>query len=128
MMYVLEEIVRVWLSMTQMGGGMRIPQSVRISLSSEMDMGIDETTVKPLSINCRTKGVLEAEVKELIVKNLFSQVERGWIREVQFGIFRAEGPDNCLGVDVYGYMKNPKANLFTHPNPKAWICELIVCG
>lgn len=72
MMYVLEEIVRVWLSMTQMGGGMRIPQSVRISLSSEMDMGIDETTVKPLSINCRTKGVLKAEVKELIVKNLYS--------------------------------------------------------
>ena len=27
--------------------------------------------------------------------------------------------DRCLGVAVYGYMKNPKARLFTHPNPKA---------
>lgn len=41
-----------------------------------------------------------------------------------FGIFRADEPDKCLGVAVYGYMKNMNAKLFTHPNPKAWMCEL----
>ena len=41
-----------------------------------------------------------------------------------FGIFRADEPERCLGVAVYGFMKNPKARIFTHPNPEAWMCEL----
>lgn len=41
-----------------------------------------------------------------------------------FGIFRADEPSKCLGVAVYGYMKNPRAKLFDHPNSKAWMCEL----
>ena len=41
-----------------------------------------------------------------------------------FRIFRAEEPDKCLGVAVYGYRKNPKAKIFTHPNPRAWMCGI----
>ena len=41
-----------------------------------------------------------------------------------FGIFRADELDRCLGVAVYGYMKNPKARSVHAPNPKAWMCEL----
>ena len=40
------------------------------------------------------------------------------------GIYKVEEPDRCLGVAVFGYMKNPKGKIFTHPNPDAWVCEL----
>ncbi len=43
-----------------------------------------------------------------------------------FGIFQQgkENENHCLGVATYGYMKNPKAKIFTHPNPDAWMIEL----
>ena len=71
------------------------------------------------------KLVLKAEAKDLIVKNHYSHKwNEGGFGKYNFGIFRAEEPDKCLGVAVYGYMKNPRAKIFTHPNPRAWMCEL----
>jgi hypothetical protein len=40
------------------------------------------------------------------------------------GIFKEENPNECLGVAVYGYMKNLNARIFEHPNPAGWMCEL----
>ena len=77
------------------------------------------------------KPVDKALAKEMIVKNHYSHKwNDGGFGVFNFGIFHADEPDRCLGVAVYGYMKNPKARIFTHPNPKAWMCELnrIVCG
>ena len=63
--------------------------------------------------------------KDMIVKNHYSHKwNDGGFGLYNFGMFRADDPEKCLGVAVYGYMKNPKAKLFTHPNPKAWMCEL----
>ena len=71
------------------------------------------------------KLVPKAEAKDLIVKNHYSHKwNEGGFGKYNFGIFRAEEPDKCLGVAVYGYMKNPRAKIFTHPNPRAWMCEL----
>ena len=71
------------------------------------------------------KPVDKATAKEMIVKNHYSHKwNDGGFGVYNFGIFRADEPDRCLGVAVYGYMKNPKARIFTHPNPKAWMCEL----
>lgn len=71
------------------------------------------------------KPVDKALAKDLIVANHYSHKwNEGGFGKYNFGIFRAEAPDDCLGVAVYGYMKNPKAKLFTHPNPNAWMCEL----
>lgn len=63
--------------------------------------------------------------KEMIIENHYSHKwNDGGFGLYNFGIFHAKEPNRCLGVAVYGYMKNPKARLFTHPNPKAWMCEL----
>lgn len=71
------------------------------------------------------KLVPKAEAKDLIEKNHYSHKwNEGGFGKYNFGIFRAEEPDKCLGVAVYGYMKNPRAKIFTHPNPRAWMCEL----
>lgn len=71
------------------------------------------------------KPVDKTLAKELIVKNHYSHKwNNGGFGIYNFGIFHADEPDRCLGVAVYGYMKNPKAQIFTHPNPKAWMCEL----
>lgn len=71
------------------------------------------------------KPVDRTLAKELIIKNHYSHKwNEGGFGKYNFGIFRADEPDVCLGVAVYGYMKNPRAKLFTHPNPKAWMCEL----
>ena len=71
------------------------------------------------------KGVPKEEAKRMIVENHYSHKwNEGGFGKYNFGVFRAEEPDKCLGVAVYGYMKNPAAKIFTHPNPKAWICEL----
>ena len=63
--------------------------------------------------------------KELIIKHHYSHK---WndpsFGKYNYGIFRLQDPDRCLGVAAYGYMKNPKARIFTHPNPNAWMCEL----
>ena len=71
------------------------------------------------------KPVDRALAKDLIIKNHYSHKwNEGGFGKYNFGIFRADEPDVCLGVAVYGYMMNPRAKLFTHPNPKAWMCEL----
>ena len=71
------------------------------------------------------KPVDKATAKEMIAKHHYSHKwNDGGFGVYNFGIFRADEPDRCLGVAVYGYMKNPKARIFTHPNPKAWMCEL----
>ena len=71
------------------------------------------------------KPVDKPLAKEMIVKNHYSHKwNDGGFGVYNFGIFHAAEPDRCLGVAVYGYMKNPAARIFTHPNPKAWMCEL----
>lgn len=71
------------------------------------------------------KEVPKKVAKELIVANHYSHK---WLDssfgKFNYGIFREEEPDRCLGVAAYGYMKNSKARIFTHPNPEAWMCEL----
>lgn len=71
------------------------------------------------------KPVEKAEAKEMIIKNHYSHkwLDSGFGR-YNFGIFKESEPDKCLGVAVYGLMKNCKAKIFTHPNPEAWMCEL----
>lgn len=62
--------------------------------------------------------------REMIVKNHYSHTwNEGGFGRFNFGIFK-ENSEECLGVAVYGYMKNPQAKIFKHPNKKAWICEL----
>lgn len=71
------------------------------------------------------KSVSKDEAKRMIVENHYSHKwNEGGFGKYNFGVFRQEEPDKCLGVAVYGYMKNPAAKIFTHPNPKAWMCEL----
>lgn len=71
------------------------------------------------------KAVDKKLAKAMIIQNHYSHKwNDGGFGAHNFGIFRADSPENCLGVAVYGYMKNPKAQIFTHPNPNAWIAEL----
>ena len=75
--------------------------------------------------NLIIKSVPKEAAKRMIVENHYSHKwNEGGFGKYNFGIFRAEAPDDCLGVAVYGYMKNPAAKIFSHPNPKAWVCEL----
>lgn len=75
--------------------------------------------------NLIIKPVEKAVAKEMIVANHYSKKwNDGGFGKYNFGIFKEEQPDACLGVAVYGYMKNPSAKIFTHPNPKAWMPEL----
>lgn len=63
--------------------------------------------------------------KRIIVSNHYSHKwNDAGFGVFNFGIFKAENTDECLGVAVYGYMKNPRAKIFSHPNPDAWVCEL----
>lgn len=71
------------------------------------------------------KRVERELAKEMIVENHYSHKwNDGGFGCHNYGIFREDKPDECLGVAVYGYMKNPRAKIFTHPNPDAWMCEL----
>lgn len=75
--------------------------------------------------NLIIKEVPKEVAKELIVLNHYSHKwNSASFGKFNWGIFREEDPDKCLGVAVYGYMKNPKAKIFNHPNPDAWVCEL----
>lgn len=62
--------------------------------------------------------------RELIITNHYSHKWVTTFGIYSFGIFLAERPDECLGCAAYGYMKNPKAQIFEHPNPDAWMIEL----
>lgn len=71
------------------------------------------------------KPVGKSLAKEMIINNHYSHKwNDGGFGIYNFGIFRASEPERCLGVAVYGYMKNPQARIFAHPDPKAWMCEL----
>jgi len=70
------------------------------------------------------KEVDKKTAKRLIVENHYSHKwNDGGFGKYNFGIYR-QGDDRCLGVAVYGYMKNLNAKIFEHPNPDAWMCEL----
>lgn len=78
--------------------------------------GLGNLIIKPVPKNLAA---------EMIIKNHYSHKWNfGGFGVFNYGIFREENPDNCLGVAVYGYMKNPKAKIFIHPNPTGWMCEL----
>lgn len=82
----------------------------------KLTKNLGEITIKPVG-----KDI----AKEMIVKNHYSHKwNDGGFGVHNFGIFSAADPARCLGVAVYGYMKNPKAKIFTHPNPNAWMPEL----
>ena len=50
------------------------------------------------------KGVPKEEAKRMIVENHYSHKwNEGGFGKYNFGVFRAEEPDKCLGVAVYGY-------------------------
>lgn len=71
------------------------------------------------------RPVEKNKAKEMIVTHHYSHKwNDGGFGKYNFGVFRDDQPDRCLGVAVYGYMKNPNAKMFTHPNPNAWMCEL----
>lgn len=71
------------------------------------------------------KPVEKKLAKEMIVKNHYSHKwNDGGFGVYNVGVFRADEPNKCLGVAVYGYVKNLNAKMFEHPNPNAWMCEL----
>lgn len=73
------------------------------------------------------KLIDKESAKKLILKNHYSHKwNNAGFGVYNFGIFLSgkEEEDECLGVASYGYMKNCRAKIFTHPNPKAWIIEL----
>ena len=75
--------------------------------------------------NLIIKEVSKKIAKELIITNHYSHKwNDGTFGVYNYGIFQEENPNICLGVAVYGYMKNPKGKVFTHPNPAGWMCEL----
>jgi hypothetical protein len=50
------------------------------------------------------KSVSKEEAKRMIVENHYSHKwNEGGFGKYNFGVFRAEEPDMCLGVAVYGY-------------------------
>lgn len=75
--------------------------------------------------NLIIKEVPKHLAKDLIITNHYSHKwNDGSFGVYNFGIFREEEPERCLGVAVYGHVKNQNGKLFTHPNPNAWMCEL----
>ncbi len=70
------------------------------------------------------KPVDKQVAKEMIINNHYSHKWNVGFGVYNYGIFYEDTPDDCLGVASYGYMKNLKAKIFTHPNPKAWMSEL----
>ncbi len=73
------------------------------------------------------KLISKEKAKELIINNHYSKKwNAGGFGVYNFGIFQfgSEHENECLGVASYGYMKNPKAKIFYHPNPNAWMIEL----
>jgi len=75
--------------------------------------------------NVLIKPVSKELAKEMIIKHHYSHKwNDGGFGKYNYGIFQENEPDKCLGVAVYGYMKNSNAKIFTHPNPQAWMCEL----
>lgn len=71
------------------------------------------------------KEISKDLAKELIIKHHYSHKwNDGGFGKYNFGLFKIEYPNQCLGVAVYGYMKNPKAKIFYPYTNGNWICEL----
>lgn len=71
------------------------------------------------------KPVSKEFAREMIIEHHYSHKwNNGDFGAYNFGIYRTEDTDNCLGVAVYGYVKNKQGKMFTHPNPNAWLIEL----
>lgn len=71
------------------------------------------------------KPIPKQQAKDMVIANHYSHKwNDGGFGKYNYGIFRTKNDQECLGVAVYGYMKSPRANIFTHPSPKAWMCEL----
>ena len=71
------------------------------------------------------KAVSKDLAREMIIENHYSHKwNNGSFGKYNYGIFLESDPERCIGVAVYGYMKTPKAKIFTHPNTDAWMCEL----
>lgn len=73
------------------------------------------------------KPVSKTKAREMIIQNHYSHKwNNAGFGLYNFGIFREgkEDENDCLGVVSYGYMKNSKAKIFTHPNPNAIMLEL----
>lgn len=71
------------------------------------------------------KPVSKQTAKQMIITNHYSHKwNGGGFGKYNYGIFRTDDENICLGVAVFGYMKSPKARIFTHSNPQAWMCEL----
>ncbi|TWP30498.1 hypothetical protein ETU09_00420 [Apibacter muscae] len=91
-------------------------------------MEINKKLIKTKNLgNIVIKRVSKQIAKELIIKNHYSHKwNDGGFGLYNFGIFQEgeEEENQCIGVAVYGYMKNLKAKLFKHNNPQAWIIEL----
>lgn len=71
------------------------------------------------------KPIEKSVAKWIIIKNHYSHKwNEGGFGKLNFGIFRESGLGRCLGAAVYGYMKNPRAQIFSHYRPDAWMTEL----
>lgn len=70
------------------------------------------------------RPVSKALAKDLVIRNHYSRKWASAFGLYNFGIFAEEQPEECLGVAVYGYMKNPRANIFVSDVPGGWIIEL----
>lgn len=70
------------------------------------------------------KPVSKEIAKKIILKNHYSHKWVSNFGVYNYGIFRAEEPNKCLGVAAYGYVKNLNGRMFEHPNPNAWMIEL----
>ncbi|WGQ12990.1 hypothetical protein [Sphingobacterium faecium] len=75
--------------------------------------------------NLIIKPIPKIIAKDMIIKNHYSHKwNDGGFGKYNFGIFKSEDESECLGVAVYGYVKNLNAKMFEHPNQNAWMSEL----
>ena len=70
------------------------------------------------------KPIEKELAREMIIQHHYSHKWNVGFGKYSYGIFLEDQPNECLGVAAYGYMKNLNAQIFTHPNPQAWMCEL----
>ncbi|MDD4820637.1 MAG: hypothetical protein PHD21_07380 [Flavobacteriales bacterium] len=71
------------------------------------------------------KAISKDLAREMIIKNHYSHKwNNGGFGRYNYGIFKEDEPDVCLGVAVYGLMKCPNAKIFSSNNHRGWMCEL----
>ena len=88
----------------------------------------------PIEIRRRTsslgnlviKPISRERAREMIIAGHYSHKWQASFGKHSFGIFRegAEDEADCLGVAAAGYMKTPKARIFTCDVKGGWMCEL----